>query len=171
VRVFVRNVQLDKYFTVVEPSGWDHADIVSTPEFAPGTPAAAMNLTVFFAPTDVSLYRVEIEEVGEDATDIWGAFLGHPPEHHTSDEFRGLNDDNSWKAPDQCQGGARYGYPGGFTWPIPANWRIPGGPTNPMSGWDQVFSIDEAGTYEIDKFDRWVRRTIDNVITTNSPGL
>ena len=52
-----------------------------------------MNLTVFFAPTDVSLYRVEIEEVGEDATDISGVpFLGHPPEHHTSDEFRGLND-------------------------------------------------------------------------------
>ena len=167
VRVFVRDAQLDKYFTVVEPQSYDHAVIVSTNRYWPPMSAAGMQLKVFFAPTDVSLYRVEIEEVGGYAIDLSGVYLTYPPEEHISDVFRGLNDDNSWNRLDDCEGGAKYGYPGGFTWPIPANWRIPGGSTNPMTGWNQVFSIDEAGTCEIDKFDRWVRRSTNNIVTTH----
>ena len=166
VRVFVRDVHLDKYFSVVAPSGWDHADIVSTNHYPIGMSAGDMQLRVFFAPTEVSLYRVEIEEVGTEATGVWGAFVGHLMPH-ISDTFRGLNDNNSWNVFDNCGGGAPYGYPGGFTWIVPAKWRIPGGPTNSMTGWDQEISIDAAGTYKVDKFGRWVQRTIDDVITTH----
>ena len=128
---------LTKIFSVKEPSRWDHADIISTNYFLPGTMGAEMKLKVFIAPTDILLYRVEIEEVGQYAINIWGWFTNGAP-HHDADVFAGLNDDNSWT--DECEGGAD-GCPGGYTWPIPAKWKIPGGPTNSMNQWSQIFSV------------------------------
>ena len=47
-------------------------------------------------------------------------------------------------------------------------WFIPGGQTNSMNAeWHQVVTLGTDGTMKITKFDRWVQRTINDVITTH----
>ncbi|MCX6884378.1 MAG: hypothetical protein NTX27_04980 [Verrucomicrobia bacterium] len=164
----IRGAQFRLLFAALEPSGYDHAQIVSKREYGVGLVAAQMSLRVFFGPRTVSFYRVEIEEVGLDAINVWGCFTNRSTKdlHHSSDVFVGLNDDNSWKGLDECEGGSST-FPGGFTWPIPARWRIPGGEVHPMSGWSQVMSVGEVGTFRIEKFGRWVQRSTNNVILNN----
>jgi hypothetical protein len=69
-------------FTVLEPTGVDHAVIIATNNiggYAPdgypqGAAGAEMRLRVFMAPTYVSFGNVEMEEVVQNATDITGYF-------------------------------------------------------------------------------------------------
>ena len=172
VTAHVGGASLAKAFTVLEPSGYAAALISSTPDrFGAGHCGAMMYLKVWFGPRNVSLYRVQIEEVGLDPTVMWGYYANKNPAnyHHYSDTFIGLNEDNSWTSLDWCQGGASdppppYA-PGGLTWTIPARWRIEGGAEHPMQGWDEVFTLDAAGTFRIEKFGVWVQRTLDGVIS------
>jgi hypothetical protein len=173
-------------FKVLEPSGVDHAVIVSTNEtgytFGTGVAGAMMHLTVFMKPTDVSFYRVLMEEVGKDATNVTGCFTNsYPAPSHIgngADEPFQLNWDNSWPTYFDycCSPLAPYAYPpqwstGSYTWNIPWNWCIDSSNIHSNSiGWQQVFTLDESGTVKITKFGSyWVQRTTNNFITNSPP--
>ncbi len=172
-------------FKVLEPTGVDHTVIVATDNlgppvpppgsFPPGTAGAEMQIKVYMAPTSVSFYNVEIEEIGEDATDIQGYFTNanFTPEmlHHFPGGWFYLGADNSWV--DNCWTPGEPDLPwssGSFTWNVPWDWGVSGGgvvvSTSGENPWQQVFSIDSAGTAKITKFgSAWVQRTTNNVIT------
>jgi hypothetical protein len=198
VCVWVHGQMLWANFTVWEPKGVDHAIIVSTNEtgftFGTGVAGAMMHLTVFMKPTYVSFYRVMMEEVGEDATNITGYFtdanlfgtdpavtLSHKKsEGGTADDPFQLGEDNSWDHQfDYCVTGdlpvnsfGNWSPGGSYTWNIPWNWWVEGsGNTNLMTnGWQQVFTIDSSGTVKITKFNNyWVQRTTNNIITNSLP--
>jgi hypothetical protein len=190
------------YFAVKQPTGVDpvHTYIIET-NFPPISrlqdeqAGAGMHLHVCMKPTDVSFYRITMEEVGEDATSITGyfanaalfttnpaVFLSHIG--HGADAPFTLIWDNSWTNGDYCWSfyndgfgfplipSGLYWLPGGsFTWNIPWNWWIAGNnATNHMTnGWQQVFEIEPYGTVKITKFgSKWVQRTTSGMIT-NSP--
>ncbi len=166
VTATIRGEKLDFNFNVLEPSGIDHATITSLDTFPIGSSAAGMWLNVFIKPTSVSFYRVQIMEIGQNASSISGYFLVNgAPSHigHGADNPIQLAEDNSW--PDHASSDV-YSPPwtgsgwsgGGFTWVIPAVWWIGNGPTNSMTGWNQVYTLQGNGTVRIDKFGQWVSR-------------
>jgi hypothetical protein len=125
---------------------------------------------------------VEIEEVGQNATDVWGRYaVSIPPPNgaytpgilkHKSDRFVPISCDSRWHpdAPYDMAGDLVQAsmippqYAGGYTWPIPANWRILGGPPNSLDSWSpQVVELDDNGVTRITKFGIWVERTTDDV--------
>ena len=174
-------------FKVFEPSGYDpiHTYVKATNhigtgypdapyEFASGRAGAEMLVNLFIAPTSVSFYRVQILEIGLDATNVTGYFTNYPANdlvHKPNPSFTLLLADNSW--PDKCWEGPEQPPPpawssGSYTWIIPAKWSLsPDTVTNPMTGWDQVFTIDSNGTVKITKYGKWVQRTTSGVITNN----
>ena len=170
-------------FTVFPPSGYDqtHTCITSTftNAYPPGFGGAAMKLNVYIAPTSVSFYRVQIMEVGENATNNTGfwAYDASPNYYSTNDLRHGtadawttpLNSDNSLPNGDTCGTPAflpPWAGGGGMTWPIPAKWKVGNnGTTNDLSGWsNQVFFMDASGTVSITKFGQTVTRTVNNVV-------
>lgn len=108
---------LEVKFKVVEPDRYDHADVTNLVSFTTNTAGAGIRFIVYMHPTDVSFYRIMMEEVGEDATNVQGYFTNNPPfdpsvnlshkgstaplfpdgKHHGKgdDPFK-LNWDNSW---------------------------------------------------------------------------
>lgn len=159
-------------FTVVEPSGIDHAKITGTNSYPLGTAGAGMTSTVWIAPTSVSFYRVNVMEVGEDATNIWGFYTQWTPQqlhHNTADHWSHLNPNN--QVTDDAyfpEGGLSVWDAGGYEWNIPQRWQVEGsGVTNSMAGCNQVFSIDSNGTAKVAKYGNWIQRTTNSVITTN----
>jgi hypothetical protein len=101
-------------FKVKEPSGIDKARTYKVSEypnsfFGPGVSGAGMYLRVYVAPTEVSFYRVQCMEVGEDATDVEGYYTNNPPwaasilSHKGStgpgkgDEWFNIYSDNTWE--------------------------------------------------------------------------
>jgi hypothetical protein len=133
-------------FNVLKPTGIDHADIVSLSEFIDVHLGAGMTLNAFIAPTSVSFYQVQFLEVGENASNKSGWYS--------------LTVSNSFL--DRAQLGSSdcppVGSAGGFAWDIPARWKIENGPTNTVSGWSEVFSVDAAGTTKVTKFGHTVTR-------------
>jgi hypothetical protein len=168
--------QLSVPFTVLSPTGYASAQIVSTMSFAVGQAAAEMHLNVTMGPTNVSFYRVQFEDVGEDATNVTGYFTNYSATnlfHNPGNQFLYLKSDNTWPYGDECAvtlPAPPLGPPwsaGGCTWQIPALWKVgDNGPTNSISGWNQVFSMDANATITIQKFGHSVTRTTNNVITT-----
>ena len=138
-----------------------------------------MHLDVFVNPTDVSFYRVQGIEVGEDATSVWGYFtnfstadLSH--KNNGADVPFQIQEDNQWQEPwDNAYEGDNNVDPppwtggGGYTWNIPGAWFIPGSSTNSMqSQWQQIITLNSTGTMTITKFGHWVQRTTNDVITS-----
>lgn len=165
-------------FNVYAPTGIDHAVIIATnniqgaPNFTSGESGAEMVLNAYFAPTNVSFYRVSVMEVGENATNLTGYFSQFTPSqlyHSSANHWTPLNQANNYSDLDSGTFSPPWSPGGSFTWNIPANWQVTGsGQTNSMAnGWNQVFSIDSSGTVTIQKWGRSVTRTTNNVITTN----
>lgn len=175
VSVHVRDVTLDTTLTVLEPSGIDHADITDTNLTGAGFVGAMVELKVYFTPTDVSFGRVEIMEIGMPASAITGYFTNFTAAqlNHTnfgSGTWVKLQCDNSLK--DAAGFGPVSPAPpvwanSGLTWECPARWRIDGGPTNTLSGWMQTISIDASQTTRVDKFGRWLSRSVTGQIETD----
>jgi hypothetical protein len=165
---------LDLPFAVYEPSGYATAIVDSVAWWTPVQAAAGMALTVIMAPTNVSLYRVQVLEVPQDATNAQGWFLiyGAPPHdtNHLAGQWYQLGCDNSWQrngvpAPDNAVGGVYNppwygsGWSGGsFTWHIPVKWKIGGDQEHLLDGWDQKFTLLGDGTVKVQKFDHTVTR-------------
>ena len=157
-------------FTVVEPQGIDHAQITGTNHYDVGVAGVGMTTSAWIAPTSVSFYRVNIMEVGEDATNISGYFTQWTPQqlhHSTADHWTQLNTENQFQ--DEAFHSS-YSSPwtsGSFMWDIPARWQVTSsGVTNSMSGWNQTALIDASGTMTVQKFGHSATRTTNDVITT-----
>jgi hypothetical protein len=175
VRVFVRDVQLDTVFSVKEPSGIDHVDITGTNLTGAGFVGAIAEFKVFFAPTSVSFGRVEIMEVGMPASSVTGYFTNFTAAqlNHTnfgSGNWVKLQCDNSLK--DAAGFGPVASSPpvwanSGLTWECPARWKIGDGPTNSLDGWTQTVSIDANLTTKVEKFGRWLSRSVNGQIETD----
>jgi hypothetical protein len=176
VTATVRSAKLSIDFSVLEPTGFDHADITSTFSYGVGVSGAGMHLNVYLAPTTVSFNAVQILEVGQPASDISGYFTqpGHAPLGHGSAQGA-----NVWQ-PVQCDNqigngfdnAAYSGMPGpwtpggGFKWHIPVLWKVGSGSSHSLTSWDQVFSLQPDGTFTVSKFGHSVTRTINDAITT-----
>jgi hypothetical protein len=172
VTVTIGSAPVSFYYKVVEPTGIVRAQIIGTDGFQLGAAGAGMSNMLWIGPTNVSFYRVNVLEVGEDATNISGFFSQWTPQqlhHSTADHWTHLTSDNRFS--DHAafpSGGYTNWSAGGFEWNIPQKWQVVGsGVTNSMTGCTQVFSIDSNGTARVDKYGNWVQRTTNNVITTN----
>jgi len=157
---------LDVDFGVVKPSGVDRVGLVSLFPYAQGWAGAGMYVTVYLAPTNVSFYRVQCMEVGQDATNIWGYFSQYTPQQLAHDDNAGANRwisvgcDNSWDHSwDKAESNPYYPWSaGGFTWQIPGKWKIDSGRTNDIHFSDQTFEIEPDGTMVVTKFEHRVTR-------------
>ena len=189
VSVTVKGQTLKEKFKVFEPSGYaSETYVVGLYSFPtnPLTAGAGMELRVYMKPTNVSFYRVWMEEVGEDATGVDGYFENNPPFTVNMLSHKGstgsgkgdtpfkLNWDNSWDhgwdnaftppLPDPWPTVPTLHWAiGEFTWNIPWRWWVEGSvETNLVnSGWQQKFEMDEFGTVTITKFGRYVTRNVD----------
>lgn len=170
---FPTGAKAQKTFQVVEPTGVHHAVAVGRQPYAIGQAGAGMRLTPYLGPTNVSFYRVQLMEVGNDASSVTGYFtnfttadLTHK-DPHGADVWFSIQQDNSWPSSyDRAksaayspfsQGGWLGG--GGFAWIIPAKWKIGSGQTNNVAnGWDQTFTMDASGKMAVTKFNHTVTR-------------
>ena len=168
-------------FNVLEPSGIatnTYKVNEYTNYFHVGNSGAGMYIRVYIAPTDVSFYRVQCMEVGEDATNITGYYTnymslpGYPSNlshigQGANDPFQ-INTDNSWEhTPSRDWDNAWWQNltpppswsAGGFIWNIPGAWTVDGSTwhTN-MTPWSQVFTNQADGTMTIQKFGLSVTR-------------
>ncbi len=172
-------VQLTKAFTILAPTGVDHADIYATPSYPVGQASAGMHLyPVVVAPVDVSFYNVQMLEVGKPASNITGNyFIIHPPISHVghgADVWFKLDEKNQWPSNWDQANLTNWPSPwndaGGFEWDIPAKWKVVNSTgtsaEHTIAGWNQVFSIAVGGAITIQKFNHSVTRTIYNVITS-----
>ena len=83
----VKTTSIAVPFTVVPPSGIDHAKIIGTNSYPLGTAGAGMANAIWIAPTSVSFYRVNVMEIGEDATNMWGFYSQWTPQQWRSNFF------------------------------------------------------------------------------------
>jgi hypothetical protein len=169
----VTHVKYVTNFTVIEPANVVRAVTVGRSYFDIGQSGAGMHITPYVGPTNVSFYRVQLMEVGQDASSIRGYFsqwtpqqLAHNDARHANQWFQ-LGPDNTWPSGYDWATSDVYLQPwsaGGFTWIIPAKWKIGSGQTNDLAnGWTQVYTIDAAGTVTITKFQHVVtRHTTEN---------
>lgn len=166
-------------FSVIKPNGVASATITSTNTYANGEPGAGMHLNVIIGPTNVSFYKVQMKEIGMDATNRSGYFDSHTPLAHNDEaganvwhpigynNLLGGNMDNcAYYGSDPQHLPPPWAPGGSFTWPIPALWRVGNGPTNSLPWSDQVFTLGANGTLTIQKFGHSVTRTVNNVIST-----
>jgi hypothetical protein len=164
---------INNNLTVLEPTNVDHAVIVSSNEayytFPTNAAGAFMHLYVYMGPTNVSFYRVQMEEVAENGTGLTGYFANtniwpDPTNsfyHSSANTPFALANDNSWPTNyDYCNTPTASPYlpqpwsSGRFSWNVPWKWWIIGSTnTNYMAnGWQEQFSIDANGTVKITKF-------------------
>jgi hypothetical protein len=170
-----RMVVLTTNFTVVEPTGVDHADFVEYYSYSSTSLAGAgVHLRPYIGPTNVSFYRVQVMEVGEAASSLSGYFTtNNAPSHigNGAGAWIQLDYDNHWlgdydwaKSYDWSPPWTGTNWSGGsYTWNIPAVWQIGNGPTNSMNAWNQVHTLNANGTMQVTKFGHTVSRTIQNV--------
>lgn len=175
VTATIRKVTLSIGFGVVEPSGYDHADITSTDTFGNGVSGAGMSLNVWLTPTTVSFKNVQVMEVGGPASGMSGYFIDHPPQPHgtaqRANQWYSIGCDNLisggyFDHANYSVGTGPWNPGGSFTWQIPVIWKVGNGPTHSLTTWNQDFSLQANGTFTVAKFGRSVTRTINNVITT-----
>jgi hypothetical protein len=135
-----------------------------------------MNLIIYYAPLNVSLYRVSLLEVGQNASNIQGYFT-NANLWTTNPAVRLRHNPNSWIELDQNnslgdQAFSQFnGFPqpwsvGQFTWSIPNEWEIGNGPTNSMASSTQTFTIDSTGTVTVSKLGRTVTRGTNELTGT-----
>lgn len=173
VTATIRDVVVRVDFSILEPTGIDHADFVSYIPYDSTTKAGVgMHLRPHVGPLTVSFAHLTLTEVGRDASDITGYFeVVTPPSHigHGADEPFGIGVDNSWvNGDDAGSGGWMPPFLGGgsYTWQIPATWRIGNGQQHSMTnGWEQVHTLLSNGTMKVRKFGHTVSRTLSNVYT------
>ena len=171
---------ITRNFSVIEPSGIDHAGIYNWLAYPTNQSGARMRLDVYVGPTNISFYRVQFLEVGQGASNVFGYFADtnrFPDLSHHPGDWNSLLEDNRWYGGDLCE---MYQTPdglpqpwsnGGLTWVIPGRWKVSDiGITNSFqNAWTQTFSIDTAGTVKIEKFGHWIQRTTNKAVTF-SPG-
>jgi hypothetical protein len=172
VTATVRDERVNVGFGVVGPSGSAYAQVEGTDCWNGTLPAAmaGMYLRVVMAPTNVSLYRVQIIEVPSGPTDVQGYFsIYGAPDHdanHRAGQWYDLGCDNAWLPGNDHASSDVYAQPwsgpgwsgGSFTWRIPVRWKIGNGEEHSLDPWDQKFYLLGDGTVRITKFGRSVTR-------------
>lgn len=170
VRVWVRDVQLQESFFVLEPSGVEVTKR-SLETFTPGDVGAGMHHNVVLQPMNVSFGKVEIIEPAEPTTGIEGFFSYLTPPTHEGNGagiWRPVNCGNLVMGPPindfDVAGWKTSAWPEGqfgkFTWPINARWRVEGTSTDyPLSGWTgQKVIVETSGAVTVQKFGHQIRR-------------
>jgi hypothetical protein len=167
-------------FTVLEPTGIDHAQITDTNYYSLGTAGAGMTVTAWVKPTSVSFYRVSIMELGRVSTDATGYFANTnvwPAEFLDHGLFGA-----GWWLPlgtDNSTVDLAYSGPcdppwslGSFSWQVPVIWEVGTSidPTNRPITWNQnqAFTIDSSGTVSVQKFGYRITRTTNDVVTVET---
>lgn len=172
----VGQITLSKEFKIFEPSGVVRAVVNSTRSFPVGEASAMMQLyPVVVGPTNVSFYNVVCVEVGRDAVNLTGYWATNSPPSHIgngADVWFPLDQANQWPPSWDYAGlfnvAQPWGDGGSFEWPIPAEWKVgQTGMAKPLCGWNQKFELTSEGTVTIRKWDKWVTRTTNDVVTTN----
>ena len=179
VKATVRGESVSIPFGVVEPTGVDHAETLDRKRYTVGKAGAGMHLRVIMAPTNVSFYRVQCEEVGQSASGKTGYFNAYPPPAHDSahkaNQWFQLNCNNAWPDCYDCYDWAtsdEYNswYDGQYTWVIPAKWKVGDGPEHDFAnGWDQKFHLYGNGAMTVTKFGHTVTRYINQEFGTVVP--
>ncbi len=179
-------------FSILEPTGIDHADLISvyTNNFPTNIPGAGMYCRVYVGPTNVSFYRVQFMEALTYATNISGYYSNttlypNPPVNLTdpsANKWFQINPDNSWQYNNRNDGNdydrTYDGAPGlepppwsqgGYTWNYTPKWKIDAGQTNNVqTPWSAQFTIGSDGTLTVQKFGHTVTRNTNNVYTTQN---
>ena len=132
------------------------------------------------APTNVSLYRVQVMEVPGGPTNVQDYFAIYgAPDHdaqHRAGQWYQLGCDNAWIGGDDHASTdilsppwSGSGWSGGsFTWDIPMAWRVDLGREQVLKGWEQKHTLFEDGTVVIEKFGHTVtRHASENCGTAN----
>jgi len=171
VTVKMRGQTMEDGFSVLEPTGVDHTDIVNRDPYTVGKQGAGMHLQVYMAPTTVSFAHVQFEEVGENASNLSGWFAANgAPSHigHGADTWFGVDCHNSW-ADHAWSDTYDPWISGGYTWDIPAKWRVGNnGTEHSLAGWNQAFSFSSDGTANVSKLGWKVTRHQNEVYGTAS---
>lgn len=176
----VRSATFPIDFSVIEPSGVTATLRGSADPYNIGVAGAGMQMDVVLQPTTVSFSAVQMEEVGEPASNVTGYFIYHPPPSHVgngADVWHPVNCSNKVLGPpidlfDHAYYGGISVLPGpwslgGFTWPIPALWKVGNGPTKTLPGWtSQQFSLGADGTMMISKLGHTVVRRVNEITGT-----
>lgn len=166
---------LSRTFQVIAPTGIVFATIQSTDSFPTGYVGADMILDpVVMGPTNVSFIGVQYKEAACVATNCTGYWATNAAPSHTNDSsWIQLNAKNSradspdhvawsWEEPWSAMTVGS----GHFEWNIPVKWRVGNsGPGHDLAVWTQTFDVDDEGTLTIQKFGKWVSRTIEDVRT------
>jgi hypothetical protein len=177
---------LSRNFTVLEPGGVDHADLLSVYDFDTNESGAGMYCRVYLAPTNVSFYRVQLMEVATNASGITGYYADpanswDPPEDlrdFQANVWFQINEDNSWQHNGQDDGtdydrawwaddNPPWSLGGSLTWNYTAQWKIGTGPANRLpASWSQQVILDSEGTITVRKFGHTLTRNTNNIYTT-----
>jgi hypothetical protein len=181
---FPNGQALRNNFTVVQPTGVAHADLISTNSYPTGESGAGMYRWVYIGPTNVSFYRVQCMEAIANATSISGYYdtnysVGELMDTNANVWFQ-LNMDNSWphwpnndddydhaewaNDPSPWTGG------GGFSWAYYPKWKVgTNGQTNLFqNAWTQQMTLGSDGSLKIQKFGHTVQRNTNNIYTTQN---
>jgi hypothetical protein len=176
---------LRRDFTVLEPGGVDHSDLLEVYDFDEGESGAGMYCRVYLGPTNVSFYRVQLMEVATNAASITGYYADsrnalNPPadlKDFQANVWFQINADNSWQHNGEDDGtdydraywaddNPPYDAGGRLNWNYTARWKIGTGPTNNLPGtWSQQVTLDWDGTITVQKFGHTVTRGTNGVYT------
>ena len=152
--------------------------------YSPNQAGVGQALTVLVLPTNVSFGRVQLFELGEDASGTTGYFastniqpgwLEHSTNQGANNWFY-LGQDNTW-IDQNCMNGPLYPWSSGSVWwNIPAYWLVGDNlnqTSNSLTTWTQtVEMLDASGTMSVNKFrntaTRWTNNSYSNWPSTNS---
>ena len=167
-------------FNVVPPTMNVQATIISNFNYPAFTLGVGMTLNVVLNPTNVSFRRVQIMEVGQDATNMTGYFTNTSLFTSNPANLLRHNANTNWQFLDSLNSFRDYAYlsitvpilefsPGSLTWQIPVMWMVgTSGSTNSLGQANQVFTIDANGTMTVTKYGWRETRLLTGAISTNS---
>jgi hypothetical protein len=171
VRVFVRDLHLDKYFTVEEPTLHGNSRIIATNHLPIGDVGASMDVKVWLQPTDVSFYRVLTCELPALVTNITGYFTNNAryiPSPQVGQAQ--LDDSNSMEdeIKSDLDGFSSYSLPyyqGSWDYVITNLWTIPGsGITNYLGTATSTSTLlNSEGDFRVSKFGVHITRSVNDV--------
>jgi len=172
---FTNDVAFTCDFVVLEPIDYEIAEyeIFEDPDWATPCGAAILFHKIIIIPATVSFAKVSVMEVGDVAINITGYFTDDtifPPEffdhrNSGSDEWIGLDYENSLNDESNLGGLPPPWSNGHFILPIPAVWSVDLIEENPLQWSDYEVELFPNGDLKMSKFGKSITRSINGNIT------